>query len=216
MSLIDDLIRRENKLRTGEREFRFIRELDTDTRRRLEVAQRLDGGELKQAPDDTGLYFDQAGRGWRIVPEEHRSVAALAVVDGREVALAPGPSRKEYEAERRKREREAEAAAKARRAWLREGRQPVTLAAVEERQLPTLRQAYDRIVGAEGLLEVRGGGRLVVAVSLSGDGPYGRAGLADCCRVLYAAERFVVEWLEAGAKAPLPDVPITPAGAPVE
>lgn len=213
MSLLDDLIRRENKLRTGEREFRFIRELDRDSRHRLEVAQRLDG--LKQASDDARLYFDQAGRGWRIVPEEHRSVAALAVVDGREVALAPGPSSKEYEAERRKREREAERQAKARREWLRQARAPVTLALLEERAVPTLRQAYDRIVAAEGLLEVRDG-RLVIAVSLSGDGPYGRAGLADCCRVLYAAERFMVEWLEGGGKGELPDAAITPAGAPVE
>ena len=212
MSLIDDLIRRENELRTGERNFRFIRELDSDSRHRLEVAQRLDG--LKQASDDARLYFDEAGRGWRVVPAAHRSVAALAVVDGREVALAPGPSLKEYEAERRKRIREAERQAKAQREWLRQTRAPVTLALLEERQLPTLRQAYDQVVGAEGLLEVRDG-RLVIEVSLGGNGPYGRSALGDACRILYTAEPFLLDWIASGAKTPLPDVPVTPSGAPV-
>ena len=88
---------------------------------------------------------------------------------------------------------------------------PVTLSLIEGRQVPTLAEAAASIEAARGELRVVDG-RLEIWLQGSAS-PYAGPLLLAAPRTLYFAESAVVEHLEAGRA--LPDVEITPNGAPI-
>jgi hypothetical protein len=117
----------------------------------------------------------------------------------------------ELERRARKADEEAERAAAAhdaKLAALRAAAVPVTLGDIEPGLRVTVRAAAERIDQAGGTVELDGG-RLVVSLP-PGANTFG-PDCANAARVLYVAEDAVVAALK--ADEPLPDKPITPAGA---
>ncbi len=139
---------------------------------------------------------------------------------------APGQPRSlaQWQTRRAESARVAAEEAETRRRRLTSTRVPVSLTWVEGRPLPTLAEAYRILLAEEALVEVdESGRRLRVNLSPWASAtcifgslsvlPIAEARLRDAVRVLYCAERIVVELLAAGEA--LPDVEITPTGEPI-
>lgn len=81
-----------------------------------------------------------------------------------------------------------------------------------EGPLPTPRQAFETFTRLHGELWVDADGRLQAGWrEAAAMDSYGRPALLDAAKVLFRCEQLVVEHLQNGT--PLPDSPITPAGA---
>ena len=164
-----------------------------------------------------GILRDSAGRLWRFSLAYQRGghgPATFTVGPSGHVSwldpATPFATVAEEEAAERALELERERADKARIVEL--DALPladVTLAAVEGRTLPTLAAAAATIEADRGTVSVEDG-RLRVRLREGGSAP-ARPFLIDAARLLFLAERDVVAALEAGR--PIPDVPVTPAGA---
>ncbi len=185
---------------------------------------RLDAVELL---DDGLICHPASGMLYRPASVSDHAVAEYRAGD-RWVTLAlplAGQPRSlaQWEARRAESARVAAEQDEARRRRLTSTRVPVSLAWVEGRPLPTLAEAYRILLAEEALVEVDENGRLSIALSpwagaINTFGslsvlPTTEARLRDAVRVLYCAERTVVELLAAGQA--LPDVDVTPTGEPI-
>jgi hypothetical protein len=153
---------------------RSFAEVDRAERERLERLPRI-GAEELELVEDRLAFERRTGRGWRVVAWTKADVV-LELDSGPTFARPAEVDRKEWERARKAQATEE----RQRRQALRQARRQLTLAEATGRpNLPTLRQAFELVVAAEGVVQERNG-RLVVEVAPGGGTPYGVDAMNDC------------------------------------